>query len=139
MITFSLSSGDTISHRFLIERDGEGGLDTADCPLIDPCSALFPPSTTYTFNVTTDPAGDPGRTTAPGPYTYYCTLHPMQMHGSFIVTPDTSVGGVAVSVDKLGLLAPFVSSAIAILGTMATALVYLHRRNSISKTGRKTD
>ena len=135
VITLSLSSGDGISHRFIIERDGDGGVDTADCPVIDPCSSLFPPSTTYTFNVTTAPAGVPSLTTAPGPYTYYCTLHPLQMHGSFVVNPDTSVGGVGGSVDKLGLLAPFVSSAVAILGTMATALVYLHRRNSPSKTG----
>jgi plastocyanin len=138
IISLSLSSGDAISHRFLIERDGEAALDTADCPEIDPCSALFPPSTTYTFTVTTDPAGVPTVTTAPGSYTYYCTLHPMQMHGSLVVNPDTSVGGVAGTVDKLGILAPYVSSAIAILGAMAASVFYLHRRNSSSKAERKT-
>lgn len=127
IVALSLSSGDTISHRFLIERDGEAALDTADCNVVDPCSLVFPPSTTFTFTATMDP----------GSYIYYCTLHPMQMHGSFIVNPDTSVGGVAGSVDKFGLLAPYVSSAIAILGAMATALFYVHRRNSQSKTGRK--
>jgi hypothetical protein len=135
VITLSLSSGDGIPHRFLIERDADGGVDVADCPLIDPCSSQIPPSTTYTFTITTAPAGTVV-TTAPGPYTYYCTLHPLQMHGSFIVNPDASVGGVAGSVDKFGLLAPYLSSAIAILGAMATALFYLHRRNSHSKTGR---
>jgi nitrate reductase gamma subunit len=55
----------------------------------------------------------------------------MQMHGSFIVNPDTSVGGVAGPVDKFGLLAPYLGSGIAILVAIAATLFYYRRRNSV--------
>jgi hypothetical protein len=80
-VKLSLSSADGAPHQFLLDgnRDGSG---TADCPSPDPCSAVFPPSTIYSFSVSNIAAGT---------YTYYCTIHPISMFGSFVVAPDFSI------------------------------------------------
>jgi plastocyanin len=80
-VKLSIGAGDTAPHQFLLDgnRDGSG---TADCPSPDPCSAVVPPSTTYTFSISNIPAGS---------YTYYCTIHPTTMFGMFVVAPDFSI------------------------------------------------
>jgi hypothetical protein len=80
-IKLSLGSADGAPHQFLLDgnRDGSGA---ADCPSPDPCSAVFPPSTIYTFS-----AGS----IAAGTYTYYCVVHPTSMLGMFVIAPDFSI------------------------------------------------
>src|SRR5467141_1689018 len=80
-VKLSIGVGDTAPHQFLLDgnRDGSG---TTDCPSPDPCSAVVPPITTYTFSVSNIPAGT---------YTYYCTIHPTTMLGMFVIAPDFSI------------------------------------------------
>ena len=80
-VKLSIGSGDGIIHQFLLDgnKDGSG---TTDCPSPDPCSAVVPPSTIYTF---------PVNSIAAGSYTYYCTVHPMTMFGTFVIAPDFSI------------------------------------------------
>ncbi len=80
LVSIVLSSGDGQSHRFVVDVDKDGKVFTPTCPP-DKCSAVFPPSTTYSF--TADFTGS---------YTYYCTYHPASMFGSFTVNgPDFGV------------------------------------------------
>jgi hypothetical protein len=124
MVTLSLSSGDNFVHRFLIDVDGDGGQFTDDCPGIDPCSAQFSTTTTYSFQVTL----------APGTYEYYCALHTSAMLGKLIVNPDLSVGGTASPVNKAGLIATYVGPALAILAAIGATVIYLRRTNSLKET-----
>lgn len=82
-ITIQLSSGDGVTHRFFVDVDKNGPIP--DCSGADVCSGVFPPSTVLTFTVSF----------SPGTYTYYCSVHPTTMLGSFIVLapPSTAVGG----------------------------------------------
>ncbi len=116
-VSVKLSSADGASHLFLIDVDRDGGGDSADCPTVDPCSMLFSPTTptTYTFTVSF----------APGTYTYFCTIHPFSMFGSFVVVSNT-VGGTTLPVDKLGILAPYIGIA-GIIGLIGAMLLYLKR------------
>jgi len=87
LVSVVLSSGDGQSHRFVVDVDKDGKVFTPTCPP-DKCSAVFPPSTTYSF------AAD-----FTGSYTYYCTYHPASMFGSFTVNgPDFSVSSNPLSV-----------------------------------------
>ncbi len=74
IITLSLSSGDGIPHRFVVDVDNDGKIFYPICPP-DKCSAVIPPSTPYQF-----PVDFPATT-----YTYYCTYHPTAMFGNFVV------------------------------------------------------
>jgi nitrate reductase gamma subunit len=49
------------------------------------------------------------------------------MIGSFVVV-STAVGGAALSVDKLGLLAPYIGLATVILGLFGTMIFYVRRK-----------
>lgn len=82
MLSIKLSSGDGAEHFFLVDVDKNGS--TPDCPGPDVCSGLFIAPITFSFNVTF----------APGTYTYYCSVHPTTMFGSFIVlqAPPPTVG-----------------------------------------------
>jgi FtsP/CotA-like multicopper oxidase with cupredoxin domain len=87
-VTIHLSSGDSATHLFFIDLDKNG--PTPDCSGADICSAAFPPSTKVNFLANF----------APGPYTYYCSVHPSYMYGNFIVQgppppPPQSDFGVA--------------------------------------------
>ncbi|HWY27664.1 MAG TPA: hypothetical protein VNW25_00240 [Candidatus Sulfotelmatobacter sp.] len=125
MVSLKLSSGDAITHRFLIDVDGDGGQYQDDCPAIDPCSSLFASTpTTYSFQVTL----------TPGTYTYYCALHPLQMVGKFVVNPDLSVGGTTRAVNKVGLVLVYVGPALAILGAIGATVLYLRRPASRKET-----
>ncbi len=82
-LTIKLTSTDT-THLFFVDVDRNG--ITPDCPPgPDPCSNAFTPTTptTFTFQVSF----------AAGTYTYYCSVHPTTMLGSFIVqsAPDYMV------------------------------------------------
>src|SRR6266581_1244446 len=114
-VTITLSSGDTIIHRFLLDIDHDGVADTGDCTSVDPCSSAFPPSTSITFTATTQ-----------GTFTYYCTLHPTTMLGGFVVNPSSIVGGTVFPVDKLGLLAPYIGFA-SIAAVIVLGAVYVMR------------
>ncbi len=52
-VTLKLSSGDSATHQFLLDVDGDGTASD-DCPSVDPCSAFFSTSTpiTLSFNGT---------------------------------------------------------------------------------------
>ncbi len=77
-VTIDWSNGDTggVPHQFLLDVDKDGYSDSSDCsPTADPCTNGF--STTggsVTFTASTA-----------GSYTYYCTVHPFAMKGTFIV------------------------------------------------------
>lgn len=81
-IRITISSGDAIPHQFLLDGDRDGKIPITDCLTPDPCSNQVPPSTTYVFTVAN---------LASGTYTYYCTIHPGTMLGSFVINPDYSV------------------------------------------------
>lgn len=80
-VTIQLSSGDGAPHRFFVDVDRNGM--TPDCPGVDVCSNVFPPSTTLIFTVSF----------APGTYTYYCSVHPTTMLGQFVVLQPPFAGG----------------------------------------------
>jgi hypothetical protein len=74
-VTIKLTSTDT-THLFFVDVDRNGV--TPDCPPgLDPCSNSFTPTapTTFMFQVSF----------AAGTYTYYCSIHPTMMLGSFVV------------------------------------------------------
>ncbi len=126
-VTIQLSSGDGATHRFFIDVDNNG--PTPDCPGVDICSSNFPPSTTLTFTVTI----------ATGVYTYYCSIHPTTMLGSFIVQPASTVGGTIAPVNKLNLLVPFIGALSTIVLAVALSLVYLrHTRRTRRKLSSPT-
>jgi hypothetical protein len=108
-VTVLLSSGDGVTHRFVVDVDGDGKILNPICPP-DKCSGTFPPSTMYPFTVDF----------AIGTYTYYCPFHPSSMFGIFLVV--TAVGAPVVPVDKLALLAPFFT--IAAIAIAAAAGVF---------------
>jgi plastocyanin len=121
-VSVTLRSGDGLQHQFLFDADKDGGGDIADCPTVDPCSAIFPPATLYSFVVSV----------VPGTYNYYCTFHVTQMHGSFVVLPSQALGGTTVPLDKLGLIMPYLVIASIILLAVSLTLVYLRlaKRNN---------
>ena len=79
-VTIVWSNGDTgsVPHQFLFDIDKDGFSDTSDCsPTADPCTnGLSTTGGTVTFTASTA-----------GSFTYYCTVHPTSMFGSFIVQP----------------------------------------------------
>lgn len=80
-LTIKLTSTDT-THLFFVDVDRNGV--TPDCPPgPDPCSSQFTPTnpTTFTFTVSF----------AAGTYTYYCSIHPTMMLGSFIVQAPPAI------------------------------------------------
>ncbi len=117
-VSLQLSSGDAVLHRWFVDVDKNG--PTPDCPGADICSDPFTTSTLLTFTVNF----------APGTYTYYCSLHPTTMLGQFVVNPSSSVGGTAVPVDRLTLVAPYLglASALAILVAVATYITRTRRK-----------
>jgi hypothetical protein len=80
-IRLSVGTADNLAHQFLLDGNNDGS-GTTDCPSPDPCSAVVPPSTTYPFSVSNIAANT---------YTYYCTVHPLSMHGMFVILPDFSI------------------------------------------------
>ncbi len=81
MVAISLVSGDGASHRFLLDVDKDG-VTIATCGSVDPCSTVFPPSTSVSFTAP-----------SPGTYTYYCVVHPTTMLGNFVVMAPPGMGG----------------------------------------------
>lgn len=80
-LTIDVSSSNNVPHQLLIDLDKDGYTDTADCGTVDICSSMVPPSTSvgpFTVN------------SSPGTYTYYCTVHPTTMLGSFVIQSQTS-------------------------------------------------
>ena len=126
LVSLSLTSSDGAPHQFLLDVDGDGASDVADCPTVDPCSFVFTSITSYFF------AAPP-----PGTYTYFCFVHPSSMVGSFTVNPSSAVGGVTSPVDKAGLLTFYIGPIVAILVTMAVTFVYLRQRKPSWRTGRE--
>ena len=80
-LKIDVSSSNNVPHQLLIDLDKDGYTDTADCGTVDICSSMVPPSTSvgpFTVN------------SSPGTYTYYCTVHPTTMLGSFVIQSQTS-------------------------------------------------
>src|SRR6267143_5314265 len=78
-VTIVWSNGDTgIPHQFLLDIDKDGYSDSSDCsPTADPCTAgMLTTGGSVTFTAS-----------KAGSYTYYCTVHPFSMVGSFVVNP----------------------------------------------------
>ncbi len=90
-VTMSLSSGDGAPHRFLLDMD-KNGAGTADCGTSDPCSAQFTTSTSFTFTAGTF-----------GTYTYYCTVHPGSMFGTFVIQAPPATGDFSLSISPATL------------------------------------
>ncbi len=123
IVSIVLSSGDGIAHEFQLDVDNDGG-EGGDCGTTDPCSSSFPPGTpTFTFTVTANP----------GTYTYYCVFHTVQMHGTFIVNPGSTVGGVATSPANPVILAEyFAIISIVLIGVVSATVYVLHSRRKSS-------
>ena len=87
LITIQLSVEDGISHRFVLDLDGDGGAaDMGTCSAQDLCSGSFMTSTSVSFTASTT-----------GSYTYYCTVHYNSMLGTFTVQTAPSAPDFAVS------------------------------------------
>ncbi len=91
-VSLKLTSIDSAQHRFVIDVDRSGVLFT-NCS-VDKCSGFFggignPETITYPFTVNF----------AAGSYTYYCSVHPTSMSGTFrvLVIRDVAVTGLTVS------------------------------------------
>src|SRR5215467_14423056 len=85
-VSITVSRSDSASHELLIDFDGDGVSDTADCGTVDVCSNVIGP---------TDPMPAFVANTS-GNFTYFCTYHPTYMYGTFQVrsssaSPDFSV------------------------------------------------
>jgi|SRR5438445_6814243 len=118
IVSLTLSSADTLLHQFLVDADTDGATDVADCPTVDPCSIMFSSTTPFTYTFTVN--------FLPGTYTYFCVVHPASMLGSFVVV-STPVGGTALAVDKLGLVAPYIGFATVLMGLIGVTLFYVRR------------
>jgi hypothetical protein len=124
VLSIALSSGDGITHKFQLDVDNDGG-ESSDCGTTDPCSQSFPPNTTFMFTVMANPAT----------YTYYCVFHTTVMHGSFIVSPGSTVGGVATSMINPGVVVQYVAIASILLAVIiATTLYQVRRRGQSTST-----
>jgi len=118
VITLKLSSGDGAPHQWFVDVDKNG--PSPDCPGADICSSLFSTSTVLTFTISF----------APGTYTYYCSVHPTSMLGSFVVNPSSSVGGTVLPADRLALVAPYFGLLSVLAGlVLISATILRHRRN----------
>lgn len=79
-VSLTLVSTDEQLHQFAVDVDKSGNFNCS----VDKCSGFFPP--TRTDILTIDFPSDT--------YTYYCTVHPFNMRGTFIVTappPDFTI------------------------------------------------
>ena len=115
-LTIDVSSSNSVAHRLLIDLDNDGYTDTTDCGSVDVCSNTVPPSYTIPpFTINSDP----------GTYTYYCTIHPTSMFGSFVILSPTS------SVPDFTIL-PSATSLTAAQGSSATATITLTSVNGFS-------
>jgi plastocyanin len=125
-VSLTLKSGDLALHQFLVDGDNDGA-EATDCPTTDPCSNTFSTATGITYMFTVN--------LSVGVYTYYCTIHPTSMLGSFVVNPG-SVGAPTIPVDKLALVTPYIVFAglvIALLGTVIYAARSGHRETKVSR------
>ncbi len=91
-VTLSLSSADGAPHRFILDMDKDGAGDTADCTTVDPCSASFPPDTSFSFTAGTS-----------GTYTYYCIIHPTSMFGTFAIQAPAGNGDFSLTISPTTL------------------------------------
>jgi plastocyanin len=95
-ITVQLTSTDT-THQFYVDVNKNGIPDCSNPPTSfpDKCSVFFAPSSSTSFTFTVDfPAG---------PYTYYCSVHPNTMLGTFTVqaTPDFTITANPIAIGPL--------------------------------------
>ena len=114
-LTIAVSSSNGVQHKLLIDLDKDGYTDTTDCGTNDICSAMVPPSTTV---------GPVTIASGPGTYTYYCTIHPGSMSGSFIVQSQSSTPDFTVS--------PSATSVTASQGSSATSTITVTSVNGFS-------
>ena len=81
LVTMHLFSDDTLPHRWLLDYDGDGGVDSGE-----PVSSLFTDSTTYSFTADVD-----------GTFPYLCTVHPGTMFGTWTTNAAAETHDVAVT------------------------------------------
>jgi len=85
-VKLTLVSTDGLSHQFHVDYSGNGVPDPGE-----PLSPVFrTPAITYEFIANT-----------PGTFTYYCTIHPVTMVGTFIVNPTPT--STLIGVQPVGL------------------------------------
>jgi hypothetical protein len=80
-VTMYLYAEDGLPHRFHIDYDGDGQVDTGE-----PASAVFTDFTSFTFTASTA-----------GTFTYRCTVHPTTMYGTWVTNPPPPTHDVAVT------------------------------------------
>ncbi len=80
-VTMQLFSGDSSTHKFLIDVDHDGA-EALDCPATDPCSPTFSQGSPTSYPLTVN--------FSPGTYTYYCIFHSGSMSGTFVVQSATA-------------------------------------------------
>jgi len=100
VVTVSLTSTDGLSHRFLIDYNGDGFASAGE-----PLSGIFTSTTSITFTAATA-----------GSFRYLCTIHPGTMFGTWTVSSTNappSVSGLSVSPSPVVVGQPMTFSATA--------------------------
>jgi plastocyanin len=98
LVNLTLTSQDGLPHIFFVDYNGNGGADPNE-----PQSAQFTGTINFQFIANTS-----------GTFTYYCSIHPSKMHGTFSVT-------------AIPEFQPFLVMPILMMVTLLAVLIYRRR------------